>query len=451
MLEQLRSGGGARGHWLPMRWPLMVLGLVLYVAPLAGWSQPLSRSGARSVEPLPTQATIFAPNAAITEGFDAGLDCPVGWTCINTTTPVGSQPNWFDGDSAVFPQQAGSGYIAANYLLAGGVTTISAWLISPPVDFVSGAELRFWSRAVANSGFADRLEIRSSSGGIDTGGSSASVGDFTNLLGTINPTLSAAPGTCVVPAGAPNAGGYPFAWCEYSLTNANGLPLSGSGRIAFRYFVTDGGIGSSNADYIGIDTFSFADCTTDPVVTNGNDSGPGSLRQVIVDACAGSTITFAPSVTSVELTSFSLVIDKSLTIDGGTGVTVAGADVFQWRIFLIASSTTVVLDSLTISNGRAVVGPGGGISNLGGQLTVANSTISGNIAGSSGGGISVARFGQLTLLNSTVSGNTASGDGGGIAIEGPMVLDNSTIADNFAGSRGGVCTLVVWTPPPKRR
>src|SRR5918996_5032946 len=38
-------------------------------------------------------------------------------------------------------------------------------------------------------------------------------------------------------------------------------------------------------------------------VTNGNDSGPGSLRRAIIFASPGDTITFAPSVTTVTLTS----------------------------------------------------------------------------------------------------------------------------------------------------
>src|SRR6267378_959183 len=33
-------------------------------------------------------------------------------------------------------------------------------------------------------------------------------------------------------------------------------------------------------------------CTTDPVVVNNSDSGDGSLRQAIADACDASTITF---------------------------------------------------------------------------------------------------------------------------------------------------------------
>jgi hypothetical protein len=55
---------------------------------------------------------------------------------------------------------------------------------------------------------------------------------------------------------------------------------------------------------------------TTMTVVNGNDSGPGSLRQAILNASSGDTINFAPSVTTVTLTSGELVIDKNLTITG---------------------------------------------------------------------------------------------------------------------------------------
>ena len=62
----------------------------------------------------------------------------------------------------------------------------------------------------------------------------------------------------------------------------------------------------------------FLNATSAPAatitVTNGSDSGPGSVRQAIVEASAGDTINFAPSVTTVNLTSDELLIDKNLTI-----------------------------------------------------------------------------------------------------------------------------------------
>src|SRR5258708_7064932 len=61
-------------------------------------------------------------------------------------------------------------------------------------------------------------------------------------------------------------------------------------------------------------------------VTNGNDSGPGSLRQALADANDGDTINFDASVGTVTLTTAELAIEKSLTLSGAPQmVTVARA------------------------------------------------------------------------------------------------------------------------------
>ncbi len=88
-------------------------------------------------------------------------------------------------------------------------------------------------------------------------------------------------------------------------------------------------------------------------VTNTNDSGPGSLRQAILNASSGDTINFAPSVTTVTLTSGELVIDKNLTITGPGAnrltVTAEYHDFVYFRIFNISSSTVTVSMSGTRS------------------------------------------------------------------------------------------------------
>ena len=57
-------------------------------------------------------------------------------------------------------------------------------------------------------------------------------------------------------------------------------------------------------------------------VINGNDAGPGSLRQAIADAADGDLIVFK-NVTTILLSSGNLVISKNLTIDG-EGITIKG-------------------------------------------------------------------------------------------------------------------------------
>src|SRR2546430_2449697 len=49
-------------------------------------------------------------------------------------------------------------------------------------------------------------------------------------------------------------------------------------------------------------------------VTNGNDSGPGSLRQALANANDGDTVNFDPSVSIVTLTTAELTIFQSITI-----------------------------------------------------------------------------------------------------------------------------------------
>ena len=180
-------------------------------------------------------------------------------------------------------------------------------------------------------------------------------------------------------------------------------------------------------------------------VTNGNDSGPGSLRQAIVDASSGDTITFDSGVSTVTLTSAQLTISTTLTIDGGTtGVTIERSDEAgtpDFRIFDITGDD-VTLDSLTIRGGNATgafpANSGGGIFNSG-MLTVTNSILSGNTAGFNGGGI-FNDGGTLTVTNSTVNGNTAGTDGGGIAIDGTtatVAVTNSTLNGNTASNNDG--------------
>ena len=96
-------------------------------------------------------------------------------------------------------------------------------------------------------------------------------------------------------------------------------------------------------------------------VTNGNDSGSGSLRHAIsFDASPGDAINFAPSVTIVTLTSGELVIDKNLTITGpgATGLTVqVDRSVITARVFHISASTvTVSISGITISKGNTFFG-----------------------------------------------------------------------------------------------
>jgi hypothetical protein len=185
---------------------------------------------------------------AINEGFSnvAGLTA-AGWNQQNLSTPIGSNPNWVQGDPVNMPFSANSlpanSYIAVNYNSVAGAATISNWLITPMLNLNNGDVITFYTRGTG-SVYADNLQVRLSTNGSSTnvGASNISVGDFSNLLLEINPTL--------------NAALYPSTWTQYTIT-ISGLASPTTGRIAFRYYVPNGGPTGLNSDLIGIDDFVY--------------------------------------------------------------------------------------------------------------------------------------------------------------------------------------------------
>jgi len=88
-----------------------------------------------------------------------------------------------------------------------------------------------------------------------------------------------------------------------------------------------------------------APCAGAVMVLNTNDSGAGSLRQAIADACDGSQITFDSSLAgqTISLTTGELVIDKILMVgvpdlNSNSHVTVSGSHLS--RVFHIAETPT---------------------------------------------------------------------------------------------------------------
>ena len=118
------------------------------------------------------------------------------------------------------------------------------------------------------------------------------------------------------------------------------------------------------------------------------------------------------------------------------------------------------ISGVTISNGNAPSYQGsdcGGIcvSSSGSQLTLTNSVVSGNTAGTYGGGIGLYHGGSATLIGDTITGNTVStassaGGGGGIyvvnddassaylTIRDTTISGNTVAAGSDDGSGGGI-------------
>lgn len=203
-------------------------------------------AGAMAVTAQPAQA------ASATEGFD-NVAALTGWKIVNLSEPTSTtpEPSWSQGDATKFAAQAGAAnsYVGVNY--SSGGTDVSTWLIMPQQTSLSSTDvLSFWSRSQGGN-FPDRLEVRMSPGGsCNPGTTTDGVGDFTTLLGSINPNQV--------------ANGYPVEWTQYTVPLAGLSTTNVSGCLAFRYYIKDT---STAGQYIGIDSLTFTDnastaCTT---------------------------------------------------------------------------------------------------------------------------------------------------------------------------------------------
>ncbi len=182
-----------------------------------------------------------------TENFDV---FPTTWIRTNQSQPVGTS-NWQQGNVSSFGTGFNGGatsYASVNYnsVAAGSAGTISNWLISPTISLKDGDVIKFYTRAGSNfSTIPDRLELRLSSDGessIVPSTGSTDLGSFTTVVTTINPNLT------------PSV--YPVTWTEVLYT-VEGLPTATDCKLAFRYFVTNGGQTGANGNAIWIDALTI--------------------------------------------------------------------------------------------------------------------------------------------------------------------------------------------------
>ena len=224
--------------------------------------------------------------------------------------------------------------------------------------------------------------------------------------------------------------------------NADQGPSSGASMtVANSIISNNSGTGAANVFPFQFDA-SGGGCAcmtiTDSVVSNNADgidnegysvTGPASLTVVnsnVSDNDGGGISTFATEGIATATIVSTTVSDN---LAGGVS-TVAGG--------LFGSGQVTITNSTISGNSSGDIGGGihaGGFSGL----SVVNSTISGNSAGTSGGGIYASASGQVSIVNSTISGNSSGASGGGIYnLRSSLHLANTTISGNSAGSGGGI-------------
>ena len=166
-------------------------------------------------------------------------------------------------------------------------------------------------------------------------------------------------------------------------------------------------------------------------------TGPGSINDVMMMANSTPgphTINFSVSGT-ITATQLLPTITEDLTINAD-GITINGS--FSYQIFDVASSSTSVINGVTVNNASAVVGSA--ISNRG-NLTLNEVTLANNRSTDRGGAI-YNQGGNMVINNSTINNNqggAGTAGGGGIynSGAGSMDITNTTFSGNFSFAGGG--------------
>lgn len=181
-----------------------------------------------------------------------------------------------------------------------------------------------------------------------------------------------------------------------------------------------------------------------PVVSNTNDAGPGSLRQAILDANAGDTITYLGKTPgTIVLSSGIIALTRNVTIagPGASKLTISGNGASQ--IFSIAQNVTVNINGMTLTNGYSAASDGGAILNSGNLSVDGDAFTSNVIVGIYHSYATPGRRHDPREPARRPHGTAATGLGGAIydglpgsaGGSGSLTVTNSTFAENSALTR----------------
>ena len=112
---------------------------------------------------------------------------------------------------------------------------------------------------------------------------------------------------------------YPEVWTQYTV-NISGAGAGASGRLAFRYFVENGGPSGINSNYIGVDDAvytTFPPCTVTPA--------PGNTLSSVPTVCPGTDFTL--SLQNLQVASGITVQWQSSSTLAGTYTDIPGSNI----------------------------------------------------------------------------------------------------------------------------
>ncbi|MEA4982970.1 MAG: choice-of-anchor Q domain-containing protein [Paludibacter sp.] len=206
-------------------------------------------------------------------------------------------------------------------------------------------------------------------------------------------------------------------------------------------------------------------------VSSDQDSGAGSLRQLIADATAGDSIVIPGGYTIVI--NSEITFDKDLKINGqGATVKVVEPGVSNWRVFTLGISTstakTVRFYDLNMQGGN-ITGNGGTVfvnqnhtfsmkncsvskgkgvyvgglminSATGTSVNLENCTFSENEGTTNNGGACILK-GNTVVKNCVFSNNTVKQNGAAIAAYSQTLIENCTFINNTSNGTTGSAVI----------
>jgi len=250
-----------------------------------------------------------------------------------------------------------------------------------------------------------------------TNGGNASIASLTDPAGTA--TLSTVANASTIPADT-------FAEMPVLLVDTTLNPALVGKRIRVQLSAT--GTGRSHFDNVRVDRWFL--------VTHTNDTGPGSLRQAVLDAASNpgaDTIVFASGFTGTINLASTITLDSDVTLDAPGGVTVAGNNT-NFRVFNVNAGVTATLSGFTVTGGK---GDQGGALQNNGTLTLTGMTFTSNHATLNGGAIFNTSGNTVTMTGCLIGSNTTAGAGGGVFNQGTLNATDTTFSGNTAANGGG--------------
>ncbi len=227
---------------------------------------------------------------------------------------------------------------------------------------------------------------------------------------------------------------------DLTLTGLGSGNLTVDGAAASRVFLID------DLDYATNKTVSISGLTIQNGGLLGGNFGAGianedslTLTDVVVtnNTLTNGALDFGAGIYSGNQSFGSNGFGASLTLLRTTvsnNTNGLGAGIYSLGNLTITDSTV---------SGNTAEGNAGGLWFLGITMSITGSTFSGNMTGLNhlGGGVLLSGTGVQEITNSVISGNTSTSDGGGLvpAVSGAatVVVSNSTISGNTSGTQGG--------------